>query len=160
MLERYGVAPDHQDVKNVTHKFNSVLADPRVKFIGNLGLTKDGALTRAALSKGFHATVLSCGASDLDNVLDIPGSNSCSAREFVNWYNGVPGSSIDPNLMKADLVSVIGLGNVAIDCARILLKDHCDLKSTDIPEQTWKVLERSRIRHVDIIGRRGPMEVC
>jgi NADPH-dependent glutamate synthase beta subunit-like oxidoreductase len=159
-IKRYGVAPDHQDVKNVTHKFNNLLADPRVSFIGNLELTKGGVLTRSVLDKKFHATVLACGASDYDNLMDIPGSRACSAREFVNWYNGVPGSKIDCNLLAAKRVSVIGLGNVAIDCARILLKEHCDLKATDIPEHVLRELKKNQIRNVDIIGRRGPMEVC
>ncbi|KAL3900882.1 MAG: hypothetical protein SGCHY_001028, partial [Lobulomycetales sp.] len=66
----------------------------------------------------------------------------------------------DPEkLLNSTHVSIIGLGNVAIDCARILLKDPAQLALTsDIPEHALKLLARSRVRHVDIIGRRGPLE--
>ncbi len=35
-LVRYGVAPDHQDVKNVTERFEQIAAEPRCGFFGNV----------------------------------------------------------------------------------------------------------------------------
>lgn len=35
-LVRYGVAPDHQEAKNVTATFDAVLSHERVRFLGNV----------------------------------------------------------------------------------------------------------------------------
>lgn len=50
-----------------------------------------------------------------------------SAREFVSWYNGHPShahltASIEKALSTSPHVIVYGLGNVALDCARIIAK--------------------------------------
>ena len=37
-LVRYGVAPDHPDVKNVESTFTKVARDERVRFVGNVTL--------------------------------------------------------------------------------------------------------------------------
>ena len=39
-LVRYGVAPDHPEVKNVEGTFTKVAQDPRVRFLGNVSLGK------------------------------------------------------------------------------------------------------------------------
>ena len=39
-LVRYGVAPDHPEVKNVEGTFTKVAQDPRVQFLGNVTLGK------------------------------------------------------------------------------------------------------------------------
>ncbi len=40
-LVRYGVAPDHQKIKSVTKVYERTVADPRVRYLGNVGLGKD-----------------------------------------------------------------------------------------------------------------------
>lgn len=55
---------------------------------------------------------------------------------------------------------IVGNGNVALDCCRILLSSPDDrLMLTDIPLSILEVLKRSQIRTVTIVGRRGPLEV-
>ena len=51
------------------------------------------------------------------------------------------------------------MGNVALDCARILLSPIDDLAKTDITDIALDILRQSRIRYVILIGRRGPMQV-
>jgi ferredoxin--NADP+ reductase len=54
---------------------------------------------------------------------------------------------------------VIGNGNVALDCARILSKSRTELESGDIVNHALDALERSPIRTVTILGRRGPLQI-
>ncbi len=51
------------------------------------------------------------------------------------------------------------MGNVALDCARILLSPINQLAKTDITDIALDTLRQSRIRHVILVGRRGPMQV-
>lgn len=75
------------------------------------------------LREKYHAVLLTYGA-DQDHRLNIPNEdqeNVISARKFVAWYNGLPGSeNLQPKL-TGDTVTIIGQGNVAMDVARILL---------------------------------------
>jgi len=84
-----------------------------------------------------------------------------SARAFVGWYNGLPEySDLTPDLTQGDEAVIIGQGNVALDVARILLQDPEILRSTDITENAIETLQKSRVKRVRIVGRRGPMQVC
>jgi len=51
-------------------------------------------------------------------------------------------------------------GNVAVDIARILLKDVNELKETDITSYALEKLSQSKVREVHIIGRRGPVQAA
>lgn len=158
-LVRYGVAPDHQDVKNVINSFTSVANSDRVNFYGNIDLGRDVSIED--LADAYHAVVL-CYGSAQDKLLDIEGEkttkNTISARNFVGWYNGLPeDKDLDINL-DCETACIIGQGNVAIDCARILLKPK-NLDKTDITSYAQRILSQSKIRKVYIIGRRGPMQV-
>ena len=79
-----------------------------------------------------------CSLGQGDTMLGVPGEeleNVFSARAFVNWYNGHPEFvHLSPNL-DVEHVVVIGNGNVAIDCARILVKSVEELTATDIADQ-------------------------
>lgn len=70
-----------------------------------------------------------------DRKLNIPGEalkNVLSARAFVNWYNGHPNfTGLNPALDCEDAL-IVGNGNVALDCARILCKTPQELQHTDI----------------------------
>ncbi len=51
---------------------------------------------------------------------DLP--NVVSAKEFVGWYNGDPEfTNLKVDLARSDTAVVVGIGNVALDVARILL---------------------------------------
>ncbi|CAG8675672.1 1362_t:CDS:2, partial [Paraglomus occultum] len=125
-LVRYGVAPDHPEVKNVQHKFDEVASDSRFQFIGNVRFGKDISL--AELKPHYDAIVLSYGAS-AEKKLGIKGDdgslkNVLSAGDFVGWYNGLfQDYNLQLDLTRTDTAVVIGHGNVALDVARILLMD-------------------------------------
>jgi adrenodoxin-NADP+ reductase len=159
-LVRFGVAPDHPDVKNCADTFESVAASPRFTYIGNVKVGRDVDLT--AMKPHYDAILFSYGASQ-DRKLGIPGEDLkgvFSAREFVGWYNGLPQfQGLGPDLDAGEQAVVIGQGNVALDVARILLSPVDVLRKTDITEQAIEALTRSRIKSVKVVGRRGPLQV-
>ncbi|CAG8442803.1 4050_t:CDS:2 [Funneliformis mosseae] len=161
-LVRYGVAPDHPEVKNVQHRFDEVAQDSRYTFIGNVKYGED--LTIADLKSQYDAIVFSYGASQERSLgiknEDEPIRNIFSARAFVGWYNGLPQyRDLEPDLTCTDTAVVIGHGNVALDVGRILLTDVMELSKTDITEYALEKLGKSKIRKVIIVGRRGPLQV-
>ena len=87
---------------------------------------------------------------------DLPGSHA--ATDFVNWYCGHPDMDPAAFALDAESVAVIGVGNVAVDVARILARDPVELADTDIPEPVMEALRASRVREVHVIGRRGPAQ--
>lgn len=159
-LVRSGVAPDHPEVKSVVNDFEQVAADPRVSFLGNVRLGKDLSLDE--LRSMYNGVVLAYGAAS-DRTLGIPGEDLkgvVPARSFVNWYNGHPDfRNFAPNLDVEDVV-IIGQGNVAIDCARILTKTVAELQSTDISEHALEALSKSKVKRVHVIGRRGHVQAA
>jgi len=158
-LVRYGVAPDHPDVKNVINTFTNVAKSGRLNFVGNVSVGRDIELKE--LRKAYHAVVLAYGAAQ-DRWLGIPGenvSNVVAARNFVGWYNGHPENRNLQFDLNVETAAIIGQGNVALDIARILLTPVDSLRKTDIAEHALEALSRSRIKNVKIIGRRGPLQV-
>ena len=160
-LVRSGVAPDHQDVKEVQKDFASVAADERVRFFGNVGVGGGaGCVGLEELRGCYSAVVLACGAED-DRSLGIEGEELTgvhSARAFVNWYNGHPDFvDLSPDL-SCEAAVIVGQGNVAIDCARILCKTVEELQSSDIAAHALETLACSKIRRVSIVGRRGHVQ--
>ncbi|XP_046661053.1 NADPH:adrenodoxin oxidoreductase, mitochondrial [Homalodisca vitripennis] len=159
-LVRYGVAPDHPEVKNVINTFTKTAQHPRVKFCGNVSLGED--LTLRDLKDAYHAVVLTYGA-ERDRELGLAGEslvNVVSARRFVGWYNGLPADRDLMPLLDTDTAVVLGQGNVAIDVARILLTHIDVLKKTDITAHALSMLAASRVQRVVLVGRRGPLQVA
>jgi adrenodoxin-NADP+ reductase len=159
-LVRYGVAPDHPEVKNCQERFDEVAKLPNFDFIGNINVGYD--LPLKSLKPHYDAILFAYGAS-VDRELRIPGetlNGVYSARAFVGWYNGLPGySHLNPRLEDGSNVVVIGQGNVALDVARVLLSNVDSLRKTDMPEYALETLSRSKISSVHTVGRRGPMQV-
>ncbi|CAG7725295.1 unnamed protein product [Allacma fusca] len=157
-LVRYGVAPDHPEVKNVVNSFNKVLSHPNVRFRGNVTIGEDVNLNQ--LMEAYDAVLLSYGSSE-DRKLNIPGEEFVtSARQFVGWYNGLPeNSNLQFDLSNSETAFIVGQGNVALDVARILLSPIDKLAKTDIASHALETLSKSRIKRVSVIGRRGPLQV-
>ena len=159
-LVRTGVAPDHPEVKQVTADFETVATDPRFSFLGNVRVGTDVSV--AELRTLYDGVILAYGASS-DRGMGIPGeelNNVCSARAFVNWYNGHPDfRNFAPNLDAEDVV-IIGQGNVAIDCARVLCKTPAELADTDIASHAFDALSRSKVKRVHVVGRRGHVQAA
>ncbi|MGC3994953.1 MAG: FAD-dependent oxidoreductase [Propionicimonas sp.] len=154
-LLRYGVAPDHASIKAVATTLARVFDAPGVRFLGLVEVGRD--VTPDELHAAYDAVVYAVGAAD-DRHLGIPGEDlpgSRSARQFVAWYSGHPDAEPQPLAGVRDAV-VIGVGNVAVDVARILLKDPAALSATDMPDAVLAELQRAEIEHVWLVGRRGP----
>ncbi|KAK8955272.1 hypothetical protein KSP40_PGU014593 [Platanthera guangdongensis] len=98
------------------------------------------------------------------DLLDFPGEDLegiYSAREFVWWYNGHPDCfNMAPGLKNTDTAAILGLGNVALDVARILLRPVSDLAETDISDLALASLQESSIRKVYLVARRGPAQAA
>ncbi len=159
-LIRFGVAPDHQSLKAVAKRYDKVAGTAGVGFIGNVTLGRDVAV--AELLDCYDAVVLAIGAPD-DRKLGVPGENLpgvVGSAQFVGWYNGHPEfADLDPPLDGAH-AAVIGNGNVALDCARILSKTRGEFEGSDIVGHALDALERSNMRQVAILGRRGPHQIA
>ncbi|XP_067164425.1 NADPH:adrenodoxin oxidoreductase, mitochondrial isoform X1 [Apteryx mantelli] len=159
-LVRFGVAPDHPEVKNVINTFTHTARSDRCAYYGNVTVGRD--VTVGELQQAYHAVVLSYGAED-NRVLGIPGENLSgvySARAFVGWYNGLPeNQDLKPDL-SCETALILGHGNVALDVARILLSPLDLLRKTDITDSSLAALACSKVKRVWLVGRRGPLQVA
>lgn len=157
---RYGVAPDHPEVKNVINTFTKTAQNPNFNFYGNISLGKDIKLSEL---RNLYDVVILCYGADVDSHLGIPGEDSknvIAARDFVGWYNGSPyHDKLNPDL-SGNAAVIVGQGNVAIDVARILLSPIDKLRATDITEYALEKLSRSSIKEVFMVGRRGPCQAA
>ena len=154
-LVRSGVAPDHPKIKSVSKVFEKIATAGNVSLFGNVEVGRDISLD--TLKDKYDAVVIASGTS-LGKKLGIPGEdlpNSLSAADFVPWYNGHP-DYVDTNLdLNSDTAIVIGAGNVAMDCARMLALDPTELDATDTADHAIAALKKSKIRKVYICARRG-----
>ncbi|MGW2595348.1 FAD-dependent oxidoreductase [Streptomyces sp. NPDC001515] len=158
-LVRYGVAPDHEKIKSLQRGLRSVLEHERVTFVGNVPVGA-GGVEPGRLAGLYHAVVYCVGAAT-DRPLGIPGEElpgSRSATEFVSWYSAHPDTATERFGLRARTVVVIGMGNVAVDVARILARGADELRPTDVPQPALGVLAGSRVRRVVMAGRRGPSQ--
>ena len=161
-LIRFGVAPDHPEMKVMADKFDVVASDERVRLIGNVEVGRDVSV--AQLQRCYDGLIFAFGA-DGDRALGLEGERELdgvhAARDFVGWYNGLPSHrGLDFKLDEAEAVVVVGNGNVATDVARILLMPTAMLARTDIAAHALEALERSTVKRVTIVGRRGPAQAA
>ncbi len=159
-LIRFGVAPDHQSLKAVSKRYDKVVESAGVDFIGNVTVGRDVSVDE--LLELYDAVILAIGAPH-DRKLGIPGEDLpgvVGSAEFVGWYNGHPDfADLDPPLGGTH-AAVIGNGNVALDCARILSKTRGEFDGSDIVSHALDALEGSAIRTITILGRRGPHQIA
>src|SRR5215217_75041 len=159
-LIRFGVAPDHQSLKAVSKRYDKVAETAGVDFIGNVTVGRDVSVEE--LLDLYDAVILAIGAPH-DRKLGIPGEDLpgvVGSAEFVGWYNGHPDfADLDP-FLHGSHAAVVGAGNVALDCARILSKTRHEFEGSDIVEHALQALDLSAIRTVTILGRRGPHQIA
>lgn len=159
-LVRGGVAPDHQKDKSVTRAYDKSAQQPNFRFYGNVEFSNHISLDD--LKQYYHQVIFTVGAQ-VDRNLDIPGEDlagSHSATEFVAWYNGHPDFADRKFDLSAEGVAIIGVGNVAVDVARILCKTPRELHETDMAGYAIEALSRSSVKRVYMLGRRGPAQAA
>ncbi|MDO5630146.1 MAG: NAD(P)-binding protein, partial [Mobilicoccus sp.] len=154
-LLRYGVAPDHTSLQGIQRVLAEPFADERVRFFGLVELGHD--ITAEEVRAGYDAVIYAAGAAE-DRRLDVRGESlpgSRSAREFVAWYCGHPDAE-PQELAGVDTAMTFGVGNVAVDVARILVADPTHLARTDMPAPVLDELAAHPVPDVWVVGRRGP----
>lgn len=152
-LVRYGVAPDHPRIKEIVKALQRVLAKPEVRLLGNVEYGVDVKLED--LRAYYDAVVIATGAM-ADRDLGIPGEeHSYGAADFVSWYDAHPDV---PQTWPLDApsVAVLGVGNVALDVARVLAKTGDEMLTTDIPPHVYEGLKAKTTTDVHVFARRGP----
>ncbi len=159
-LVRYGVAPDHPKIKSVTAVYDKLAANPHFRFYGNAEYGRDLDIDDL---KAHYDQIVFCTGAPSDRTLGIPGEDLCGshpATEFVAWYNGHPDFADRRFDLSHRCAVVIGVGNVAVDVARILCRGPEELARTDIADHALEVLRDSRIQAVHLLGRRGPAQAA
>ncbi len=159
-LVRFGVAPDHEKIKNVTRVFEKLAARPNFRFYGNVEVGVNVSL--AELQTFYHQICFATGAQT-DRRMGIRGEDlerSHSATEFVAWFNSHPDFRDRQFDLSVESVAVIGVGNVAVDVARILCRTQEELETTDIADHAIEALAASNIKEVYMLGRRGPAQAA
>ncbi|HEY0888780.1 MAG TPA: FAD-dependent oxidoreductase [Nocardioides sp.] len=152
-LVRYGVAPDHPRIKEIIKALDRVLAKPEVRFLGSVEFGVDVKLED--LREFYDAVIVATGAM-ADRDLGIPGEElSYGAADFVSWYDAHPDVPQSWPL-DATSVAVLGVGNVALDVARVLAKKGEEMLPTDVPPHVYEALKAKTTTDVHVFARRGP----
>ena len=159
-LVRFGVAPDHQKIKGSTRAFERIASRPEFRLFGNVDFGTHISLED--LQQHYHFICFATGAQT-DRSLGIPGEKligSHPATAFVAWYNGHPDYRDYELDLSAERVAVIGVGNVAVDVARIFARTPEELGTTDIADYALEALRGSKVREIYVLGRRGPAQAA
>jgi ferredoxin--NADP+ reductase len=159
-LVRLGVAPDHENIKAVSRAFEKTAAKPGFRFFGNVEV--GSTVSHEDLLRVYDAVVYTVGAQT-DRRLGIPGEDlpgSWAATEFVAWYNGHPDFQDREFDLSHERVVVIGNGNVAIDCARMLALTPEELATTDTTHEAIDAINTAGVREILMLGRRGPAQAA
>jgi NADPH-dependent glutamate synthase beta subunit-like oxidoreductase len=160
-LVRHGIAPDHVKMRAIRDTLHRVLDVPGVRFVGNVEVGRDIGLDE--LRRHVDAVVYTYGAA-VDRHLGIPGEElpgSLAATDLVAWYCGHPDANrraVEEALAAARRVVVVGVGNVALDVARVLVRTAEELEPSDMPQHVLDALAAAPVEAVTVLGRRGPAQ--
>src|SRR3954469_15785001 len=160
-LVRHGIAPDHPKMRAIRDTLHRSLDHPLVRFVGNVDVGADISLEE--LRRHVDAVIYTYGAS-VDRHLGIDGEElpgSLAATELVAWYTGHPDADrarVEAALAGISSVVVVGVGNVALDVARVLARTPAELESTDMPQHVLDTLAATSVDEVTVLGRRGPAQ--
>jgi NADPH-dependent glutamate synthase beta subunit-like oxidoreductase len=160
-LVRHGIAPDHPKMRAIRDTLHRTLDHPRVRFVGNADVGVD--ITLDELRRHVDAVIYTYGAS-VDRHLGIPGEElpgSLAATDLVAWYTGHPDADrkrVESALAGVRSVVVVGVGNVALDVARVLARTADELEPTDMPQHVLDVLAAVPVEQITVLGRRGPAQ--
>lgn len=155
-LVRAGVAPDHQGTKAIVRQFEKLLAQPDVRFAGNIDVGRD--LSWEEFDAAYDAVIVATGMV-IDRKLGVPGEDLphvWGSWRLVGWLNGHPDFRTGPDLSQVKSVAVIGNGNVALDVARVLAKSADEMAKSDIVPEAGAAIAAAPLTDIYVIGRRGP----
>jgi ferredoxin/flavodoxin---NADP+ reductase len=159
-LVRYGVAPDHQGMKNVSRQFDRLFASDHVEFVGNTVVGEDVQIS--ALEENFDVVVVATGLPD-DRPLAAPvdpQARVLGAGQLLRLLNGDPDSTLRNSEPLAPLgtdILIVGAGNVAMDVARLLCKTDEAFHGSDVDDEAREALQTSALRRLTLLAR-GPRE--
>lgn len=159
-LLRYGVAPDHQNIKRAGVAFERTAQLPQIRYFGNVQIGVD--LSIAELLSDYDQLLIATGSAR-DRHLGVPGEDlegSVPATAFVGWYNAHPDFSERHFDLSGERAVVVGVGNVALDVVRILARRPEELAPTDIADYAVAALRSSQIKEIVVLGRRGPAQAA
>jgi ferredoxin--NADP+ reductase len=160
-LVRHGIAPDHLKMRALRDTLHHTLEHERVRFVGNVEIGAD--LSTDELRRHVDAVVYTYGAAG-DRRLGIPGEElpgSLAATDLVAWYCGHPDADrarVEDVIARARDVVVVGVGNVALDVARVLARSPDELNPTEMPQHVLDALAAAPVQRVTVLGRRGPAQ--
>ncbi|MDH6293183.1 hypothetical protein [Rhodococcus opacus] len=132
-LVRFGVAPAHQQTKQVQRAFDRTMAHNSVRAFFNVEIGRD--ITHTDLLRRYQAVVYTVGASE--GKLGVPEED---LRNIAAWFSGHPDFADRTFDLSHERAVVIGNGNVAVDVARILTADPDDVAQTDIADHALAAL--------------------
>src|SRR3954464_4349928 len=159
-LVRLGGAPDHENHKTGARAFEKTAAKPGFRFFGNVEV--GSTVSHEELLELYDAVVYTVGAQT-DRRLGIPGEDlpgSWAATEFVAWYNGHPDFQERVFDLAHERVVIVGNGNVAIDCARMLALTADELAPTDTTQEATDAINAAGVQEIVMLGRRGPVQAA
>lgn len=160
-LVRFGVAPDHQKIKSVIKAYEKTADNARFRFLGNVGVC-EAHVSAFDLLAHYDQVVFTVGCGT-DRHMGIGGEDlrgSHAATSFVAWYNGHPEFQQYEVSLDTDRAVVVGIGDVAMDIARMLLNSIDELAKTDIADGALEVFRGNRVREVVLLARRGPAQAA
>ena len=171
-LVRYGVAPDHPSIRSIRNTLERTLEKSGVRFFGDVTIGRD--LTVEELRERVDAVIYAFGAGT-DKRLGIPGEDLPGQHRRPGLRGLVlrpprrpprhrPGRSRSATSIDSSPISspgppsavVVGVGNVALDVTRILIKNVDQLADTDMADEVLEALTAKRVTDVHVLGRRGP----
>lgn len=163
-LLRYGVAPDHASTKSPINSFTQFLQSHRDRFdfYGNVNIDKSTSLSMELLQTNYDQVVIATGAKQARTLETENVQGVILADKFARWANGDPRieettrKEIEHIVESEGKVVVVGMGNVGLDVARLILRRGEGLKGTDVSLRAMKSLENGKVGIVEVIGRKGP----
>ena len=115
-----------------------------MRFVGNIVIGSDVSLGQ--LRRHYDAVILACGTvwtvGSESRERELPGI--FSATDFVSWYSGHPDAAVDRFSLTAKQAVVVGVGNVALDVARMLARTRTSCAGQMCPSMSWRCWPQAR----------------
>ena len=166
-LLRYGVAPDHPEVKSALKNFDDIFNNENLNFFGNVYLNYE-QIKKFIDSNYYSKIILASGAKEKKIFLrgeELLKNKIISANNIVYFYNNYYKKKNDfekykENFKKSKKVVIIGNGNVSLDIARLLTKNVDKLKSYQVNPKFIELINDCNLEEITIVARRGVIQAA